>query len=208
MKIGLWVSKKPGEVMQQCMGFTLGGFLIALIFLFSANTAQGAEKPEYKKSIHGYVMPDVMLVNQDGKKVQFKSLIKQGKVIILDFIFGTCTTICPVLSASFVSFQSRLGPDSGKVQLISISIDPEHDTPRVLKEYLKKFRAKPGWDFLTGSRDNINRVMTAFDAFTADKMAHKPLTFVYSPVQDRWFRIYGLTGTSELIYEYQEALKR
>jgi protein SCO1 len=194
--------------MKQCMGFMLGGLLIALILLSSVNAAQGAEKPGYKKSIHGYVMPDVMLVNQDGKKVQFKSFVKQGKVVVLDFIFGTCTTICPVLSASFVSFQNRLGPDSGKVQLISISIDPEHDTPKVLKAYLKKFRARPGWDFLTGNRDNINRVMRAFDAYTADKMAHFPLTFVYSPVQDRWFRIDGLTGTSELMYEYQEALKR
>src|ERR1035437_2879776 len=121
MKISLWVPKKPGEVMQQCMGVTLGGLLIALIFLSSVNAAQGADKPEYKKSIHNYVMPDVMLFNQDGKKVQFKSLVKQGKVIILGFIFGTCTTICPVLSATFVSFQSRLGPDSGKVQLSSIS---------------------------------------------------------------------------------------
>jgi protein SCO1/2 len=208
MKICFPVLKSPGEGMKKCKGLMLGSAMIALIFFLSVSTAQGADKPEYKKSVHGYVMPDVMLVNQDGKKVQFKSLVKQGKVIVLDFIFGTCTTICPVLSASFVSFQNRIGPDSAKVQLISVSIDPEHDTPKVLKEYLKKYRAKPGWDFLTGNRNNINLVMRAFDAFTADKMAHFPLTFVYSPVQDRWFRIDGLTGTSELMYEYQEALKR
>ncbi len=170
--------------------------------------AHGAEKPAYKKSVHSYTMPDVTLITQDGKRVQFNTFVKQGKVIILDFIFGTCTTICPVLSASFVSFQNRLGPDSAKVQLISVSIDPEHDTPKILKEYLKKYRAKSGWDFLTGSRDSINRVMRAFDAYTADKMAHYPLTFVYSPLQDRWFRIDGLTGTSELMYEYQQALKK
>jgi protein SCO1/2 len=153
-------------------------------------------------------MPDVTLFNQDGKKVQFNSVVKQGKVVILDFIFGTCTTICPVLSASFVNFQNKLGPDAGKVQLISVSIDPEHDTPKVLKEYLKKFRAKPGWDFLTGKKGDIESVMNAFNAYTADKMAHYPLTFIYSPVQNRWFRIDGLVATSELMDEYQKALKR
>ena len=126
----------------------------------------------------------------------------------MDFIFGTCTTICPVLSASFVNFQNKLGLDAGKVQLVSISIDPEHDTPKVLKAYLKRYRAKPGWDFLTGNRENIERVTNAFGSYTPDKMQHYPLTFVYSPVQDVWFRIDGLVATAELMEEYQKALKR
>jgi len=189
-------------------GVILTCLLSALLVFTGVNSAKGADRPELSKTVHAYAMPDVTLVNQDGRKVHFQSIMKQGKVVILDFIFGTCTTICPVLSAGFVNFQNRLGPEASKVQLISVSIDPEHDTPKVLKQYLKKFRARPGWDFLTGSRDNINRVMTAFDAFTADKMAHKPLTFIYSPLQDRWFRIYGLTSASELMDEYQKALKR
>jgi protein SCO1/2 len=194
--------------MAQNKVFSLIGLIIALTISFSAGAVYGADRPPYKRAVHDYSMPDVTLVNQDGKKVQFKSVVKQGKVVILDFIFGTCTTICPVLSASFVNFQNKLGPDSEKVQLISVSIDPEHDTPKVLKEYLKKFRAKPGWDFLTGEKGDIESVMNAFNAYTADKMAHYPLTFVYSPVQNRWFRIGGLVATSELMDEYQKALKR
>jgi len=165
-----------------------------------------AERPEYKRTVHDYVMPDVSLINQDGKAVALKSLTSEGRIVILDFIFGTCTTICPVLSASFADFQTRFGAGAGSVQLVSISIDPEHDTPKILKEYLKKFKAKPGWDFFTGSRENIDRVMKAFDAFSADKMAHFPLTFVYSPAQKRWFRVSGLVSTSELMSEYQRAL--
>jgi protein SCO1 len=196
------------EIMKQCKACYLIVFIITLILFTSASLTQGADRPEYTRTAHEYVAPDVTLVNQDGKKVNFKSLVKEGKVVILDFIFGTCTTICPVLSASFVNFQNRLGPAAGKAHLISISIDPEHDTPKVLKEYLKKFRAKPGWDFLTGSRENIDRVTSAFDAYTSDKMQHFPLTFVYSPVQNRWFRIDGLVATSELMAEYQKALSR
>jgi protein SCO1/2 len=186
----------------------LRGLIITLIIIAGVTTAAGVDRPEITRTVHAYTMPDVTLVSQDGKKVRFLPLMKQGKVVILDFIFGTCTTICPVLSAGFVNFQNRLGSESSKVQLISISIDPEHDTPKILREYLKKYHARPGWDFFTGSRDSINKVMAAFDAVTADKMAHKPLTFVYSPVQDRWFRIYGLTSSSELMDEYQKALKK
>lgn len=182
--------------------------ILSLVFFLSASIASAAERPKYKRTVHDYKMPDVTLVDQNGKKVQFATLTKQGKIIILDFIFGTCTTICPVLSASFVNFQNKLGPDAKNVHLISISIDPEHDTPKVLKAYLKTFRAKPGWDFLTGSRESINQVMQAFDAVTADKMAHFPLTFVYSPVQNRWYRVDGLVATSELMAEYQKALQR
>jgi protein SCO1/2 len=194
--------------MEQCKVFSLIGLIIALIISSPVNVLCGADRPPYKRTVHDYTMPDVTLINQDGKKVQFKSFVKQGKVVILDFIFGTCTTICPVLSASFVNFQNKLGPDVDNVQLISISIDPEHDTAKVLKEYLKKFRAKPGWDFLTGKKGYVESVMNAFNAYTADKMAHYPLTFVYSPVQDRWFRIDGLVATSELMDEYHKALKR
>ena len=183
--------------------------IIVMIMCFPIAGACGSERPEYKRTVHGYVVPYVTLTNQDGQKVNLKSFLKQrDKVIIMDFIFGTCTTICPVLSASFVNFQNKLTAEAGKFQLVSISIDPEHDTPKVLKAYLKSYKAKPGWDFLTGSRENIERVTNAFNAYSSDKMQHYPLTFVYSPVQDRWFRIDGLVATSELMAEYKKALKR
>ncbi len=148
------------------------GLIIALIISFFASEVCGADRPTYKRTIQDYRMPDVTLFNQDGENVKIKELVKQGKVVILDFIFGTGTTMCPVLSASFVNFQNKLGSGSDKVQLISISIDPEHDTPRVLKGYLKKFRAKPGWDFLTGGKTDIESIMHAFNAYTVDKMTH------------------------------------
>ena len=183
--------------------------MLNLILCLPTSGARGSDRPEYTRTIHEYAITDVALLNQDGKKVLLKSFLRpKDKVIILDFIFGTCTTICPVLSASFVNFQDKLRAEASKVQLVSISIDPEHDTPKVLKANLKSYKAKPGWDFLTGSRENIERVTNAFNAYSSDKMQHYPLTFVYSPVQDRWFRIDGLVATSELMAEYKKALKR
>lgn len=164
-----------------------------------------ADSSQYKRSVERYEIPDVTLINQDGKKVRLKSLLESGQPVIVDFIYGTCTTICPVLSAGYSNLQKRLGANSSKVRLVSITIDPENDTPKVLKEYLSRYRAKPGWDFLTGSRRDIDRVMNAFDSYFRDKMDHKPLNFIRSPKDGTWIRLYGLLSSQDFMKECQKA---
>lgn len=172
--------------------------------LLGAITAEAGDK-KYRRSMESYAVPDVILVNQEGARVHFKKYIETDKPVILDFIYGTCTTICPVLSAGYYSLQKRLGPDVQKVRLVSITIDPENDTPKVLKEYLLKYRARPGWDFLTGSRADIDRVMRSFDAYIPDKMSHYQLTLIRSPKDGKWTRIKELISGSDLLAEYKEA---
>jgi protein SCO1/2 len=164
----------------------------------------GAADKGYKRTIENYTVPDVVLVNQHGAKVRFRDLIQSDKPVVVDFIFGTCTTICPVLSAGYANLQQKLGPDSRKVHLVSISIDPENDTPKVLREYLARYRAKPGWDFFTGSRADIDKVMYAFNAYIPNKMSHFPLTLIRSPSDGKWIRIFGLMGSSEFLAECQK----
>ncbi len=177
--------------------------LITLLLFLAAGLPPAASAADtvYKRTVEHYVPPDVVLVNQNGAKVHFKELMQSKKLVAVDFIFGTCTTICPILSVSFANLQAKLGPDSGKVQLVSISIDPEHDTPKVMKEYLKRYRSKPGWDFLTGSRADIDKVMYAFDAYIPNKMLHSELTLIRSWDDGKWIRILGLMGSSEFIDE-------
>jgi protein SCO1/2 len=177
-------------------------FLLAALSL--ATHPARAEELKYKRSIENYTMPDVTLINQNGARVKFKQLIESNKPVVVDFIYGTCTTICPVLSAGYSSLQSKLGPNSTNVQLISISIDPENDTPKVMKEYLKRYRAKPGWDFFTGTRSDIDKVMRAFDAYIPNKMYHYPLNLIRNPKDGKWVRIFGLTSTSEFVNEYKK----
>jgi protein SCO1/2 len=176
--------------------------LLAILPLSAMPVA--ADEMKYKRTIENYTMPDVTLINQDGKRVKFKSLINSDKPVVVDFIYGTCTTICPVLSAGYVNLQRKLGPNSANVHLISISIDPENDTPKVMKEYLKRYRAQPGWDFFTGSRSDIDKVMRAFDAYIPNKMYHYPLTLIRDPKDGKWVRVFGLTSTSEFMNEYKK----
>jgi protein SCO1/2 len=188
-------------IKNKVLVYVLTVFFMAI---FVVNLACAAEK-RYQRTVENYTVPDVVLVNQDGAKVHLKSYTETDKPVILDFIYGTCTTICPVLSASFANLQNRLGPDAQKVRLVSITIDPENDTPKVMKDYLKKYRAKPGWDFLTGNRTDIDQVMRAFNAYIPNKMSHYQLTLLRSPADGTWLRINGLMSSSELLNEYNRA---
>ena len=182
--------------------------LLVLLSLWGGllpHATAAVEQGRYERTVVDVVVPDVVLVNEDGDKVRFKSLVESGKPVIVDFIYGTCTTICPILSAGYANLQRKLGAESAGVQLISITIDPENDTPAVLKEYLARYQAKPGWTFLTGSRRDVDRVMNAFDAYFRNKMDHRPLTFIRSSRDGSWIRLYGLLSGIDFLEEFKKA---
>ena len=184
-------------------------FIVCLSILLSFSTISSsfaAGKKRYDRSLVQYNIPDVTLISQDRNEVNLKEILNSGKPVLLDFIYGTCTTICPVLSAGFSNMQKKLGNDIDKVRFISISIDPEHDTPEIMRTYLDRYRARPGWDFLTGTRNDIDLVMRAFDAYVPNKMNHYPLTFLWAPGNDKWVRIYGMISTKDLMAEYDKLL--
>jgi protein SCO1/2 len=74
-----------------------------------------------------------------------------------------------------------------------------------MKEYLRRYRAKPGWDFLTGSRKDIDAVMRAFNAYIPNKMSHYALTLIHPPRSDKWFKISGIMSSSEFVDETRKA---
>ncbi|HLE28983.1 MAG TPA: sulfite exporter TauE/SafE family protein [Anaerolineales bacterium] len=119
--------------------------------------------------------PHFTLTNQAGQRVSLHNY--HGKVILMDFIYTSCTTTCPLLTAAFRAVQEGLGPDFGKnVALVSISVDPETDTPPVLKAFGEKWGADfSGWDFLTGDPDEVRSVTSAYAVYvekTQDGVAH------------------------------------
>jgi len=159
--------------------------------------------PKFKRTNATYTLPDVTLSDQDGKSVQLQSFVKGDKIILLDFFYSRCKTVCPILSTNFANFQYRLRPDTSKVHLVSITIDPEYDSPEVLAQFQHRYRAAPGWSFLTGSRENIDRVMKVFSAHTKNRMGFYPLVFMYVPQKQQWFQYEGYISVGELIEEYK-----
>ena len=161
------------------------------------------DQKDYRVEEASYQLPDVMLTDQNGEKVSIAALLNGEEPVMVNFIFTTCTTICPVLSAIFTQAQKRYGEELDGVKLVSISIDPEHDTPAKLREYAKRFHAKEGWTFLTGDLDTIIDVLTSLDAYYGDKMNHIPLNLIRKQGSSTWLRLEGFPDASDLVKEFQ-----
>jgi protein SCO1/2 len=167
---------------------------------------QVMNKTTLVRSTRAYQIPDVELIDQDAEKVELQSLLSSDKTVVLNFIFASCTTICPVLSAGLAEFRESLGTSAAEVQFVSLTIDPEHDTAEVLKSYSRRFnsgRSGENWTFLTGSRNNVNKVTKAFDAYVSNKMDHRPATYMRAKGSDTWVKMEGFMGISDYETEYR-----
>jgi protein SCO1/2 len=144
-------------------------------------------------------IPDVPVVDQDGRAVRFYSDLVRGKVVAVNFVFTTCTTICPPMGANFAKLQKILGDRTGRdVHLISVSVDPTTDTPERMKAWGQKFGAGPGWTLVTGDREEITRLLKALGVYTPDINDHSPLVFVGNDARHQWTRAYGLAAPAKI----------
>jgi protein SCO1/2 len=159
------------------------------------------QKPRYAVSTKSYAIPDVELIDQSGTSVSLRTLLDADQPVALNFKFTTCTTICPVMTATFAQMRRELGDAGDQLQLVSISIDPEYDRPDKLKAYSKQFLAGAGWDFLTGDGADIVQVLRSFDCYAGSKMNHQPVTLLKSPDSASWTRIDGLASGKDLANE-------
>ena len=168
-----------------------------------APAAAEAKKPEAVQSLR---IPDTTVYDQNGKRLNFYTDLVKGKTVAINFIFTTCTTICPPLEATFRKVQRELGERAGRdVQLISISVDPTTDTPERLKSFSEKFKAGPGWTFVTGSKPEIDQLLRALGASVTDKSNHSPMLLVGNDAAGYWTRTYGLASASTIVKVITEA---
>ncbi len=162
------------------------------------------EHKGYSRSEHRYELPDPALVDMHGNATRLLRELDCDTPVLLNFIFTTCTTICPVLSATFAQVQQQLGDAADDVRMISITIDPGHDTPARLQDYAQRFHAGAQWQFLTGAPDDIVAIQKAFDAYRGSKVNHEPLTFMRGAAGQSWLRIDGLASAADVIGEYHK----
>ena len=134
--------------------------------------------PEAARTTAAYTVPDVELVRDDGKTVRLRQEFDDGRPVVLTFIFTSCTTVCPMISATLAQLQRKLGPARDQVHLVSISIDPEFDTPARLREYASKLGAGPEWQHYGGTLAASQAAQRAFGVYRGDKMNHMPVTLV------------------------------
>ncbi len=148
-----------------------------------------------------YAFPQVKLTREDGKEVQFPAEVDDGRSVVMTFIFTTCRTICPIMSHVFANLQKKLGANVDQVHMVSITIDPEYDTPARLADYAKSLKAGKQWNHYTGDLKSIIRVEKAFDVYAGDKMNHLQVYYLRSRGSDQWVRLQGYIDADDLLRE-------
>lgn len=156
---------------------------------------------ELKRSVMAYTVPALKFVRESGASVSLDKELQDGRVVVLNFIYTTCTTICPLSSQVFSVLQEKLGADRARVHLVSISIDPEQDTPARLRDYAQRYHAGPGWQHYTGTVQASVAAQQAFAAYRGDKMNHAPLTLLRAASGGAWVRLDGFASADDLLTE-------
>jgi protein SCO1/2 len=143
---------------------------------------------------------DVELVDQDGRRVHFYTDMLKGKTVVLNAFFTTCTSVCPPMNRNLEKVQEALGDRLGKdVFIVSVSVDPETDTPTRLKEYAKRFHAKPGWTFLTGKKENVDWALYKVGQYVEAKDDHTTIIVIGNEATGLWKKALGTAKPAELI---------
>jgi protein SCO1/2 len=144
------------------------------------------------------VVGEIPLVDQNGRATTLREAIGTDKPVLINFIFTTCTTICPVMSAGMSQLLTNLGPEGDRARVVSISIDPELDTVDALRAYAARYNAPPSWLFLTGTRAAVEAAQRAFGSYRGGKNNHVAGTFVRSAPDSPWLALEGFSSAQTL----------
>lgn len=176
-----------------------------------ANAAEQKGAPQLDLKTVNVKLLDLELVDQDGKRVKFKTDVLGNRVAALVPFYTTCTTAYPILIYVFGRVQDMLSAQLGQeVVLISVSVDPRTDIPVRLKAFARRQKAKPGWIFLTGDMQSLSSVLAGMGieyivGQSLDEHNHVPLTLVGS-TGGVWKRFYGYPPPEVLFNQIKESL--
>lgn len=149
------------------------------------------------------------LVDQHGREVMFVSDVIGDDIVVMDFVYTTCTTICPVLSALFKQVQTKLGDDVGNgVTLVSMSVDPIRDTPQRLKAYSAKHGAGDGWLWLTGQKPIVEDVLIGLGAYTTNFEDHPSMVLIGDGRTGEWKRLFGFPNPDRIVQVVNDMRER
>ena len=177
----------------------VGSIVIALLFCFSPTHAHAQPAKSTQELDRPLDIPDAELWNQRGEKIHFYSDLVKGRVVVIQSIFTTCTTLCPLLGTTFSHVQDTLGGRARDVRLISISVDPSTDTPERLKAWGARYHAGPNWTMVTGNKYEVDRVLRALKFYTADKLSHTALVLVGNDATGHWVRTSGFVPAARIV---------
>lgn len=143
---------------------------------------------------------DLELVDQNGEPKMFRDDVIGDRIVVMDFVYTSCTTVCPVISAIFGQVARKLGDRLGReVFLVSISVDPVTDRPARLRAYAEKQNAGEGWIWLTGNKLTVDNVLEGLGAYTPNVEDHPSMVLVGDGRTGRWTRFFGFPSPDQII---------
>ncbi len=152
-----------------------------------------------QRQVQRLAIPDVEIVDEQGQKRKFYADLVKGKIVIVNFVYTTCKDICPLSGENFARLQTLLGERLGKeVYLLSISTDPETDSPSKLKAWSERFKPKAGWTFVTGEKMPMQTLLQALTGEGARRGFHTPAALLINDESGAWVRTYGLESPQRL----------
>jgi len=175
-------------------------FKHGLALVGSLLLASGLGTAHAESNIVDLDVPDVELVDQDGKPGRFVSDLIGQNIAAVTFTFAHCTTICPTLDGIFKRLEGEIETklDAGAV-LFTVSVDPVNDIPERLKQRADNLEAGPGWNFLTGEKETVDNLLKALEVYTPDITEHPPTVFVIDGRRDVWTRLSGFPKPDKII---------
>ncbi|MEY4730728.1 MAG: hypothetical protein RL020_1886, partial [Pseudomonadota bacterium] len=180
--------------------------ICALLIVSSSGFAAPATSdiPEHKGDNAKY-FTNLPLITQDNKRIRFYDDMVQGKIVIMNVMFTTCSMTCSPVTANLARVQQYLGERVGNdVRMVSISLDPLNDTPERLHKYAADHSVKPGWFFLTGKKENIDWVLYKIGSYIEEKEQHTNLLIIGNEQTGQWKKIYALASPAEISAEVRK----
>jgi protein SCO1 len=177
--------------------------LLALVTLATTAAAQEVRVPPPGPEPLRVQVPDVQLVDQQGRTVRLWSDLMRGQVVVIHSFFTRCKTICSPMAATLSRVRKELGPGS-PVRFISLSLDAANDTPERLASFAAQFSPDERWWLLTGEVEQMKQAQVALGSYASDKEAHTPRMLVGNALADKWVRVEGLGSPKALLEAIRE----
>jgi len=164
------------------------------------NRLAGLAGSQGESNVVDLEVPDVTLLDQEGEPGRFVSDRIGDHLAAVTFSFSDCATICPLLDGVFLELQNEIADQLGQgTVLLTVSIDPVRDIPERLKQHAEELQAKPGWSFLTGEKQTVNRLLKALEVWAPDILNHPPTVFVVDGRRNVWTRLSGFPKPEQIV---------
>ena len=168
-------------------------FIALIVFVFACSLyAQDQPAPV------ALPVPDIEVVNQNGRHVRFNSQVVDGRIAIVTGFFTNCSAMCPFTQEKLAQVARLLGPRMGKdVVIVSVSVDAENDTPARMKDWGEKFHIGPGWTLLSGKRAEVDTLLKSLGLFVELRQRHQSALMIGNTATG-WVRISSWTASEKL----------